>query len=272
MGFRPNCFTCIAHLYLYYILFVPHTYASYIRHWCIFFHWEIKYKTSSIFNMVSEPLLWPFLSSLVFISVTPFFNIASAITTTATAFRRWTSDVTQPSSLGSEPTAAVIKEFHTAQTTIVCITATNIAPITVLKVPQRSSCADLQNRESLNAVGDRTHPHTSPKVSGRLITRHHAPVLQITRSTRLLTSLLTSSTSAFTAPLLTSPDCVSRWRHPLTLGIWPLTSRLNVDFDRVLTLTVRWLFSKVDFFCPGAPYPIFRVDFIFVVYFCIFCF
>ena len=25
-------FTCIAHLYLYYTLLVPHTYASYIRH------------------------------------------------------------------------------------------------------------------------------------------------------------------------------------------------------------------------------------------------
>ena len=37
-GFRPNCFTWIAHLYLYYTLLIPHTYASYIRHWCIFFH------------------------------------------------------------------------------------------------------------------------------------------------------------------------------------------------------------------------------------------
>ena len=32
MGFRPNYFTCTAHLYLYCILLVPHTYASYIRH------------------------------------------------------------------------------------------------------------------------------------------------------------------------------------------------------------------------------------------------
>ena len=31
-------FTCIAHLYLYYTLLVPHTCASYIRQWCIFFH------------------------------------------------------------------------------------------------------------------------------------------------------------------------------------------------------------------------------------------
>ena len=72
MGFRPSYFTCIAHLYLYYTLLISHTYASYIRHWCVFSHYEIQYKSSSISNMVSELLLWPFLSSLVFISVTPF--------------------------------------------------------------------------------------------------------------------------------------------------------------------------------------------------------
>ena len=32
MGSRPNCFTCIAHMYLYYTLLVSHTYASYIKH------------------------------------------------------------------------------------------------------------------------------------------------------------------------------------------------------------------------------------------------
>ena len=74
MGFRPSYFTCIAHLYLYlyYTLLVPHTYTSYIKHWCIFSHYKIQYKSSSIYNMVLEPLLWPFLSNLVFISVTPF--------------------------------------------------------------------------------------------------------------------------------------------------------------------------------------------------------
>ena len=55
MGFRPNCFTCIAHLYLYYTLLVPHTYASYIRHWCIFFHSRNTIQSSSISNLVSEP-------------------------------------------------------------------------------------------------------------------------------------------------------------------------------------------------------------------------
>ena len=50
MGFRPIYFTCIAHLYLYYTLLVPHTYTSYIRHWCIFSYYEIQYKSSSISN------------------------------------------------------------------------------------------------------------------------------------------------------------------------------------------------------------------------------
>ena len=43
MGFRPNYLSCIAHLYLYYTLLVPHTYASYIRPWCIFSYHEIQY-------------------------------------------------------------------------------------------------------------------------------------------------------------------------------------------------------------------------------------
>ena len=42
MGFRPNYLSCIAHLYLYYTLLVPHTYASYTRLWCIFSHYEIQ--------------------------------------------------------------------------------------------------------------------------------------------------------------------------------------------------------------------------------------
>ena len=36
-----------------------------------------------------------------------------------------------------------------------------------------------------------------------------------------------------------------------------------------LTLTTRWLFSKVDFFSPGSPYLVFCVNFIFAVCFCI---
>ena len=172
--------------------------------------------------MVSEPLLWPFLSSLVFISVTPFFffNIASAIITTVAAFRRWTSDVIQPSSLGSGPATAVVKEFHTAQTTAARITVTNIAPIAVLKLPQRSSRADLQNRGRLNVIGDRTHPHALLKVSERLITRstrHHASV---------------SPADVSPSDVIWHVIC---WHHLLTSSVTHLlTSSFDqtVDFDR----------------------------------------
>ena len=86
--------------------------------------------------------------------------------------------------MGSGPAAAIVKEFHTAQTTAVCITTINIALIMVLKVRQRSSCADLQNRESLNAVEDRKCPHAPLKVFVRLImrsTRRHTPLGSSTR-------------------------------------------------------------------------------------------
>ena len=123
-----------------------------------------------------------------------FFNIASAITTTAAAFRCWTSDVIQSSSLGSGPAVAVVKEFHTAQTTAAHITATNIAPITVLKLPQRSSRVDLQNRERFNVIGDHTRPSKflyswscAPRAartlnaSSRAATRCHAPAFSCWR-------------------------------------------------------------------------------------------
>ena len=46
ISFRPNYFTCIAHLYLYYTLLVLHIYSFYIRYRCIFFHQKIQYNLS----------------------------------------------------------------------------------------------------------------------------------------------------------------------------------------------------------------------------------
>ena len=109
MGFRPNCFlylystlilvlhfTCTAHLYilykaLMYILSLKNTLQS-----------------SSISNMVSELLLWSFLSSLVFISVTPFSFSTSLLPLqplpqpfaveppTSTSRRPWVPDLQPP--------------------------------------------------------------------------------------------------------------------------------------------------------------------------------
>ena len=156
-----------------------------------------------------------------------FFNIASAITTTAAALRCWTSDVIQPSSLGSRLAAAVVKEFHTAQTTATRITTTNIASITVLKLPQRSSWTDLQNCESLNTVGDRMRPHAPLKVSVRLITRStscHAPPRAVTRRhapPRASFLLLTSALGDVICDVICHVIC---WRHHWPdRWLWPLT-------------------------------------------------
>ena len=79
MSFRSNCFTCIAHLYLYYTLLVLVLHFTCTAHLCLLYK-ALMYilslrntiQSSCISNMVSEPLLWPFLSSFVFISVTSF--------------------------------------------------------------------------------------------------------------------------------------------------------------------------------------------------------
>ena len=73
--------------------------------------------------------------------------------------------------MGSGLAGVFVKEFHTAQTTTIWITAANIAPITFVNVPLKSSCADLHTRGTLDAIGDYTRPHTPFKGSVPLITR-----------------------------------------------------------------------------------------------------
>ena len=61
------------------------------------------------------------------------------------------------------------------------------------------------------------------------------------------------------------------WRH---LPWHPLTSSATAPTDVIVDQTVdfdRWLFLRVDFFSPSSSYPVFRVDFIFAVCFCILC-
>ena len=183
--------------------------------------------------MVSRPLLWPFLSSLVFISVTFFLSLnASAITTATAASCRWTPDVIQPSSLGSGPAAAVIKEFHTAQTTALCITVANIAPISFLKVPLRSSSADLHICGTLAAIRDHTRPHAPLKDSATLITRLHALPRVGAWSADIIIFATSALASSASTDLLTSSSFVDRW--PI-VDRW-LFLPLAVDFSS-------WLFS-----------------------------
>ena len=91
------------------------------------------------------------------------------------------------------------------------------------------------------------HPHAPLKVSVWLITRPthlHTLSLQITHCHAPPRSCWRHPRQPLPAPLLTSPACVSRWRHPLTLGIWPLTFRLTVDFSLGLTFSVQVLLTQ----------------------------
>ena len=93
-------------------------------------------------------------------------------------------------------------------------------------------------------------------------TRRHAPTRSTTRRhvpARARVPLLTSALSDVIHHVI----C---WHHPprhllTSLLTRPLTA---------LTLTVDF-FHRVDFFSPGSSYPVFRVDFIFAVCFCILC-
>ena len=139
-----------------------------------------------------------------------------------------------------------------------------ITPITFLEVSLRSSCADLHVGESLIVIKDRTRAYALPKASA---SASHVPTsapTDVTRDFISATSALTTSasshllTSAPHHPLMSSADCWPHWPGPLT-----------IDFYRPLTLNDRWLFSRVVFCSLGSPYPIFRVDFIFTICFCI---
>ena len=108
-GLRPNCF-----LYLYSTLILV-LHFTYTAHLCLLYK-ALMYilslrntlQSSSISNMVSELLLWSFLSSLVFISVTPFSFSTSLLPLqplpqpfaveppTSTSRRPWVPDLQPP--------------------------------------------------------------------------------------------------------------------------------------------------------------------------------
>ena len=160
--------------------------------------------------------------------------------------------------------AAVVKEFHTAQTTALCITAANIALIMFVKVPLRSSCADLHTRGSLDAIENCMRPHALFKGSVSLIMRP----TRLPRTTTHLGFLSRTATSGH-APL-TRFHALSRASmrlNPLTDVIanvihislrcvvanvtcltQPLTSSfdfggLTVDFDQTVDFSRRLTFS-----------------------------
>ena len=133
-----------------------------------------------------------------------------------------------------------------------------LAPIVFLQVPLRSSSDDLTARGNLTIIGAATRPHAPPENSAQDLTRstrRQDPPCAVTRPHAL-------------------PRAVTR-QVPLVdvspSDVITATSLTSIDFDLRLTLTVDFL-PELSFCSPGAPYPVFRVDFIFAVYFCIFCF
>ena len=142
--------------------------------------------------------------------------------------------------------------------------------------PLRSSSDDLTARGNLTIIGAATRPHAPPENSAQDLmrsTRHqdsprastHFHALSRARFLLLTSALVTSSLPHH---LLTSLP-----RHLLTSSLTRTLTRLltSVDFDLQLTLIIDFL-PELTFCSPGAPYLVFRVDFIFAVYFCIFCF
>ena len=160
--------------------------------------------------MVSEPLLWPFLSSLSSLVWLPFFLTLPPITTAAAAFCRWTSDIIQASSLGSEPAATVLKEFHTAQDH--CFSHHRC-----------KYCSDFNFDGTTEIVQRRSTHSWKPR-------RHRSPYV-----------ILSATSALATSPLLTRQCHVSPSWHHLHVDRWPA---LTVDFDRGPALTVD--FSRVD--------------------------
>ena len=78
------------------------------------------------------------------------------------------------------------------------------------------------------------------------------------------------STTLALALSLMSLACISCWHHlqlSLTSGSWPLTF---IKFDCWLSVgLIVDFFLELPFCSPSAPYPVFCVDLIFVVHFCI---
>ena len=271
-------------MYLYYILLVPHTYASYIKALMyILWLWN-TIQSSSISNMVSEPLLWPFLSNLVFISVTPFSTSLSSSQQppqpfaveppTSSSCWPWVPDL-QPPSLRNFtlhrplPFASLLQillriqlwRYHRDRLALIYTLVKASTPSETTRAPTHCSKALFRWSCTRRAFHAPLHIWVLSHAPPRAVTSGHA-------SSRALTRL-----NLLVDVIHISPRLHYCWRHLLASAadiifwLWGLTVDFDwdVDFDRSL-------FSKVDFFSLGSPYLVFRVDFIFVVCFCILCF
>ena len=161
--------------------------------------------------MVSKPLLWPFLSSLVFISVTSF------------------STLLPPSQQSPLQTLLRLRfwRYHRDRLAL-------IYKIMKASTLSETACTPMRRSKFLYGWSRAPCASTHRLFRSRIIARPHA----------LSRACWRHPCQLLPASLLTSPACVSRWRHPLTLGIWPLTSRLTVDFSLGLTFSIQILFTQ----------------------------
>ena len=255
MGFRPNYF-----LYLYSTLILVLHFTC-TAHLCLLYKAMIyilslrnTIQSSSISNMVSEPLLWFFISSFVFISVTPFSFSTSLPPSqpppqpfaveplTSSSRRPWVPDL-QPLLLRSFTLHRPLPRASSLQTLLRLrfwsYHKDRLAPI-YKTVKDSTSSETARAAQSFCRVDHALHALPGPSM------RSHAPA----RACFLLL-MLALVTSSATTSADQDVDLTVDFDH----WLW-----LRVDFDR-------WLFARVDFCSPGAPYLIFRVDFIFAVYF-----
>ena len=134
-------------------------------HICLLYKGTHVYSLIKIYNTIKQPL--------------------AVELPTSSSHRPWVPDLQPPS----------LRSFTLHRPLPFASTLQNIAPIMFVKVPLRSSCADLHTYGSLNAIGDYTRPHAPlhiqvfPHALPRAATSGHA---LSHASTLPLTSLLMS--------------------------------------------------------------------------------
>ena len=231
--------------------------------------------------MVSEPLLWPFLSSVVFIRVTPFSTslppsqqpLQPFVDEPPTSSSRhpWVPNL-QPPSLRNFtlhiplPFASPLQillwlrfwRYHKDRLASIYTLVKASTPSETTRAPTRRSKALFRWSRTTRTFHAPLHIWVFSHVPSRTVASSHAPFTlhhTLSRASTLsLMSLLTSSTSALACTIAN----VTYLNQPLMSSFDP--GGLTVD-----------IFSRVDFFNPDSSYPVFRVDFIFTVSFCLFC-
>ena len=228
--------------------------------------------------MVSEPLLWPFLSSLVFISVTPFSpslppsqqppQPLTVEPPTSSNRRPWVLDLQSPlrsftfhRPLPFASPLQILLRLRLWRYHWDCL-----APIYILVEPSTPSkiARAIQRFCSANHA-----PSTCHCTSGFSLMRLHVLQLQVTRPSRALTHLNPLANVIHVSPRCVVVD-VTCLRQLLTSsfdygGLTIDFSNLTVDFNRAVDFFQGWLFQS-RFSLPGW---LFHVDFIFSVCFCI---